>query len=153
MFCPQQREAAPAQPAPKGAADQQKISARPDQRPGCGNDRAAQADQAGIGTTAVPTPPPTGLGLTADRETTNPRRSPCHTSGPGGTRPLAGAQAGRPRRHVVSVQAASVRPLELARRLPASPPPDGWTKTFTDPRLCVAIVDRLTCNGAIIETG
>ena len=46
-----------------------------------------------------------------------------------------------------------MRPLELARRLPASPPPDGWTRTFTDPRLCVAIVDRLTFNGAIIETG
>jgi hypothetical protein len=31
--------------------------------------------------------------------------------------------------------------------------PDGWTKTFTDPRLCAAIVDRLTFGGAIIETG
>ena len=29
----------------------------------------------------------------------------------------------------------------------------GWTKTFTDPRLYAAIVDRLTFNGAIIETG
>ncbi|MFG2785742.1 IS21-like element helper ATPase IstB [Streptomyces prunicolor] len=29
----------------------------------------------------------------------------------------------------------------------------GWTKTFSDPRLCAAIVDRLTFNGAIIETG
>jgi DNA replication protein DnaC len=29
----------------------------------------------------------------------------------------------------------------------------GWTKTFTDPRLCAAIIDRLTFNGAIIETG
>ena len=29
----------------------------------------------------------------------------------------------------------------------------GWTRTFTDPRLCAAIVDRLTFNGAIIETG
>ena len=29
----------------------------------------------------------------------------------------------------------------------------GWTKTFTDPRLCTAIVDRLTFNGTIIETG
>lgn len=29
----------------------------------------------------------------------------------------------------------------------------GWTKTFTDSRLCAAIVDRLTFNGAIIETG
>ena len=29
----------------------------------------------------------------------------------------------------------------------------GWTKTFSDPRLCAAIVDRLTFNSAIIETG
>jgi DNA replication protein DnaC len=28
-----------------------------------------------------------------------------------------------------------------------------WTKTFTDPRLCAAIVDRLTSGGNIIETG
>jgi DNA replication protein DnaC len=29
----------------------------------------------------------------------------------------------------------------------------GWTKSFTDPRLCAAIVDRLTFAGNIIETG
>jgi DNA replication protein DnaC len=29
----------------------------------------------------------------------------------------------------------------------------GWTETFTDPRLCAAIVDRLTFGGNIIETG
>ncbi len=29
----------------------------------------------------------------------------------------------------------------------------GWTKTFTDPRLRAAIVDRLTLGGHIIETG
>jgi DNA replication protein DnaC len=29
----------------------------------------------------------------------------------------------------------------------------GWTKTFTDPRLFAAIVDRLTFGGNIIETG
>lgn len=29
----------------------------------------------------------------------------------------------------------------------------GWTKTFTDPRLCPAIVDRLIFKGTIIETG
>ena len=29
----------------------------------------------------------------------------------------------------------------------------GWTKTFTDDRLCAAIVDRLTFGGNIIETG
>jgi DNA replication protein DnaC len=29
----------------------------------------------------------------------------------------------------------------------------GWTRTFTDPRLCAAIVDRLTFGGNIVETG
>ncbi|WP_281174955.1 ATP-binding protein [Actinomadura oligospora] len=29
----------------------------------------------------------------------------------------------------------------------------GWTRTFTDPRLCAAIVDRLTFAGNITETG
>jgi len=29
----------------------------------------------------------------------------------------------------------------------------GWGRTFTDPRLCAAIVDRLTFAGHIIETG
>jgi len=32
-------------------------------------------------------------------------------------------------------------------------PFSGWTKTFTDPRLCAAIVDRLTFAGHILETG
>jgi DNA replication protein DnaC len=32
-------------------------------------------------------------------------------------------------------------------------PFSGWPNTFTDPRLCAAIVDRLTYNGTIIETG
>jgi DNA replication protein DnaC len=32
-------------------------------------------------------------------------------------------------------------------------PFSSWTKTFTDPRLCAAIVDRLTYKGQIIETG
>ncbi|GAA3503425.1 hypothetical protein GCM10019016_105350 [Streptomyces prasinosporus] len=29
----------------------------------------------------------------------------------------------------------------------------GWTKTFADPRLCAALVDRLTFSGTIIESG
>lgn len=29
----------------------------------------------------------------------------------------------------------------------------GWSKAFTDPRLCAAIVDRLTFNATLIETG
>jgi len=41
------------------------------------------------------------------------------------------------------------RPRAIASNEPFS----GWTKTFTDPRLCAAIVDRLTSNGQIIETG
>jgi DNA replication protein DnaC len=28
-----------------------------------------------------------------------------------------------------------------------------WTRTFTDPRLAAAVVDRLTFNAHIIETG
>lgn len=28
-----------------------------------------------------------------------------------------------------------------------------WTRTFTDPRLCAPIVDRLTFKGTILETG
>jgi hypothetical protein len=32
-------------------------------------------------------------------------------------------------------------------------PFSGWTKTFTDPRLCAAIVGRLTFAGQIIKTG
>lgn len=28
----------------------------------------------------------------------------------------------------------------------------GWTKTFTDPRLCAAIVDRHTFGGNLIQT-
>ena len=39
--------------------------------------------------------------------------------------------------------------MEIASIEPFS----GWTKTFTDPRLCAAIVDRLTFAGHIIETG
>lgn len=29
----------------------------------------------------------------------------------------------------------------------------GWTKTFAEPRLCAAIVDRLTYNATVLETG
>lgn len=28
----------------------------------------------------------------------------------------------------------------------------GWTETFTGPRPCAAMVDRLTCDGTVIET-
>ncbi len=29
----------------------------------------------------------------------------------------------------------------------------GWTRTFTDPRLCAVVVDRLTFNGTFTEAG
>jgi hypothetical protein len=43
--------------------------------------------------------------------------------------------------------------LERALTAEDVPAPDGWTKRFTDPWLCAAVVDRLTFNGTIIETG
>ena len=39
--------------------------------------------------------------------------------------------------------------VAIASNVPFS----SWTRTFTDPRLCAAIVDRLTFGGNIIETG
>lgn len=41
------------------------------------------------------------------------------------------------------------RAIAIASNAPFSE----WQRTFTDPRLCAAIVDRLTYNGHIIETG
>jgi DNA replication protein DnaC len=48
-----------------------------------------------------------------------------------------------------------VRSWALILSEPARPPTEltGWTKTFTDPHVCAAIVDRFTFNGTIIETG
>ena len=40
-----------------------------------------------------------------------------------------------------------------AWRSPPTRAPDDWTKTFTDPHLCAAIVDRLIFGGNIIEVG
>ena len=49
-----------------------------------------------------------------------------------------------------------VHPHEITERtvaIDSNEPFSGWTKTFTDPRLCAAIVDRLTFGDNIIETG
>jgi hypothetical protein len=43
----------PGSPAAQDVLRMQKISDRPDQRPGCGNDRAAQANDAGTGAPAT----------------------------------------------------------------------------------------------------
>ena len=43
--------------------------------------------------------------------------------------------------------------IAIAITIASNEPFSGWTKTFTDPRLCAAIVDRLTYDGTIIETG
>jgi hypothetical protein len=48
---------------------------------------------------------------------------------------------------------ALVRHKDRPRPKEHEPAPDGWTKTFTDPRPCAAIGDQLTFGGNIIETG
>lgn len=50
-------------------------------------------------------------------------------------------------------QVLTEREEHLAIAIASNEPFSGWTKTFTDPRLCAAIVDRLTYGGHIIETG
>lgn len=50
-------------------------------------------------------------------------------------------------------QVLTEREERCAVAIASNEPFSGWTKTFTDPRLCAAIVDRLTYNGHIIETG
>src|SRR3954462_13734090 len=50
-------------------------------------------------------------------------------------------------------QVLTEREERSAGAIASNEPFSGWTKTFTDPRLCAAIVDRLTFAGQIIETG
>lgn len=50
-------------------------------------------------------------------------------------------------------QVLTEREEKAAIAIASNEPFSGWTKTFTDPRLCAAIVDRLTYSGTIIETG
>ena len=50
-------------------------------------------------------------------------------------------------------QALTEREEKSAIAIASNEPFTGWTKTFADPRLCAAIVDRLTFNGQVIETG
>ncbi len=50
-------------------------------------------------------------------------------------------------------QVLTEREERSAVAIASNEPFSGWTKTFTEPRLCAAIVDRLTFAGQIIETG
>ena len=50
-------------------------------------------------------------------------------------------------------QVLTEREEKTAIAIASNEPFSGWTKTFTDPRLCAAIVDRLTYDATIIETG
>ena len=50
-------------------------------------------------------------------------------------------------------QVLTEREERSAVAIASNEPFSGWTETFTDPRLCAAIVDRLTFAGQIIETG
>lgn len=50
-------------------------------------------------------------------------------------------------------QVLTEREEKASVAIASNQPFSGWSDTFTDPRLCAAIVDRLTFNGTIIETG
>lgn len=50
-------------------------------------------------------------------------------------------------------QVLTEREEKASIAIASNEPFSSWTSTFTDPRLCAAIVDRLTYNGHIIETG
>ena len=50
-------------------------------------------------------------------------------------------------------QVLTEREEKTAIAIASNEPFSGWTKTFTDPRLCAAIVDRLTYDATTIETG
>ncbi len=50
-------------------------------------------------------------------------------------------------------QVSTEREVKNAIAIASNESFSGWTKTVTDPRLCAAIVDRLTFGGTIIETG
>lgn len=50
-------------------------------------------------------------------------------------------------------QVLTGRKEKSAVAIASKEPFPGWTKTVTEPSLCVAVVDRLTFNGQIIETG
>ena len=50
-------------------------------------------------------------------------------------------------------QVLTEREERSAVAIASNEPFSAWTKTFIDPRLCAAIVDRLTFAGQIIETG
>jgi DNA replication protein DnaC len=59
-----------------------------------------------------------------------------------------GRHAGRRTRRVVLTEREEKYSVAIASNESFG----GRTKTFTDPRLCAAIVDRLTFNGTVIET-
>lgn len=50
-------------------------------------------------------------------------------------------------------QVLTEREERSAIAVASNEPFSGWIKTFTDPRLCAAIVDRLTFKGHILQTG
>lgn len=50
-------------------------------------------------------------------------------------------------------QVLTEREEKASVAIASNQPFSAWSNTFTDPRLCTAIVDRLTFRGTIIETG
>ncbi len=87
-------------------------------------------------------------------------------------RPVRRAGAGKPTLETAHGVPSPTQHMELDRRgaellfqvltereetnsiaIASNQPFSGWTRTFTDPRLCAAIIDRLTFAGNILETG
>jgi hypothetical protein len=72
---------------------------------------------------------------------------------------LSGAGQNRSRGDLVVVHEDGQEPASVQAQVEAGRPPglpaafSEWTSTFTDPRLCAAIVDRLTFDAHIITTG
>lgn len=58
-----------------------------------------------------------------------------------------------PRGAELLFQVLTVREERAAVAVASNAPFSEWAATFTDPRLCAAIIDRLTFNATIIETG
>ncbi len=57
------------------------------------------------------------------------------------------------RRGAELFQVLTVREEQNAVAIASNDSFSGWTRTFTEPRLCAATVERLTFGGNIIEAG
>lgn len=132
----------------------------PTRPPRIGVDRFRQHEEAPLKRTGVhPSGQSCQVSFSGHRHDTARVRIPADGSGPGRERLRAESWA-IPRQRSTSGTGAELLFQVLTEReeknsvaMASNESFGGWTKTFTGPRLCAAIVDRLTFNGTIIETG